>query len=129
MDCRGSWLVTAGFSVQDFRFVGGVFEMRWLSFSTAVFGGRLVRFATLAVLTVIFGKQIVDFFGGVLRNHRMAVVVTAALAVAIPWSLRRVKRPVVVRLSRTLAKRKKRLSAARSVLRPHWSLRTWKTDI
>ncbi|HXX15928.1 MAG TPA: VTT domain-containing protein [Candidatus Eremiobacteraceae bacterium] len=74
----------------------GAFEMRWLSFSSAIFGGRLVRFAALAVLTVIFGDQIVDLFSSFLRKHWMAVVIAATLAVAVVWSVRTFRRSAVV---------------------------------
>src|SRR5215467_15655796 len=42
-----------------FVFSAGVFEMRLPWFLAAIVTGRLVRFSVLAVLTVIFGPQIV----------------------------------------------------------------------
>jgi membrane protein YqaA with SNARE-associated domain len=46
-----------------------VFQMRLRDFLLAIFIGRLLRFSLLAALTLIFGPQIVSFFGTVVIRH------------------------------------------------------------
>jgi membrane protein YqaA with SNARE-associated domain len=67
-----------------------VFEMRFRDFLAAIFLGRFVRFAVLALLTLWFGPQIVELAGGLFRQHLYAVLaVIAAIAVCIWLVLRR----------------------------------------
>ena len=47
----------------------GVFRMHVRNFLLAIFLGRLARFAILATLTLVFGPQIVSFFGTVVIRH------------------------------------------------------------
>lgn len=46
-----------------------VFQMHLRDFLLAIFIGRLLRFSLLAVLTLMFGPQIVNFFGTVVIRH------------------------------------------------------------
>jgi len=46
-----------------------VFEMRFRDFLAAIFAGRLVRFLTLALLTLWFGPRIVSLLGTLFRQH------------------------------------------------------------
>jgi membrane protein YqaA with SNARE-associated domain len=46
-----------------------VFQMHLRDFLLAIFIGRLLRFSLLAVLTLMFGPQIVSFFGTVVIKH------------------------------------------------------------
>ncbi len=68
------------------------FEMNFVRFLLAIFAGRLVRFAILAVLTIRFGPQFVAFGGTVLRNHFWWVLVVLAAA-AFAWYMVRRRRP------------------------------------
>lgn len=52
-----------------FVFSAGVFEMKVIDFLLAIACGRLIRFATLSVLTVIFGPQIVIEARTLLTHH------------------------------------------------------------
>jgi membrane protein YqaA with SNARE-associated domain len=52
------------------------FEMPLAHFLLAIFAGRLIRFAALAVLTIIFGPQIVTVIGTLVSKH---LVMTLAL--------------------------------------------------
>ena len=47
----------------------GVFKMHLRNFLLAIFLGRLLRFTLLAILTLMFGPQIVNFFGTVVIRH------------------------------------------------------------
>jgi membrane protein YqaA with SNARE-associated domain len=46
-----------------------VFEMRFRDFLVAIFLGRFVRFLVLSVLVLWFGPEIVELFGGVVKQH------------------------------------------------------------
>src|SRR5579859_8232666 len=50
-------------------FSAGVFEMKPVAFVLAIISGRLVRFGVLSVLTVIFGKEIVDQTKALIKTH------------------------------------------------------------
>jgi membrane protein YqaA with SNARE-associated domain len=51
-----------------------VFEMRFRDFLVAIFLGRFIRFGILSVLVLWFGPQIVSLFGGVVKQHWIAVL-------------------------------------------------------
>jgi membrane protein YqaA with SNARE-associated domain len=57
-----------------FVFSAGVFEMKFPAFLLAIITGRLVRFGTLSVLTVIFGPQIVAETRTLAKTHPWLVV-------------------------------------------------------
>jgi len=65
-----------------------VFEMRFSDFLAAIFAGRFVRFATLALLTMWFGPQVVELAGHLFRQHFYWVLGVMAGAVLV-WALRR----------------------------------------
>lgn len=52
-----------------FVFSAGVFEMKTLNFLAAVFAGRVLRFGTVGVLTVVFGPQIVATIRSMVKDH------------------------------------------------------------
>src|SRR5262249_44572111 len=52
-----------------FVFSAGVFEMKFGAFLLAIIAGRLVRFGTLSVLTIIFGPQIVAQTKALIQTH------------------------------------------------------------
>lgn len=61
-------------------FSAGVFEMKPVAFLLAIISGRLVRFGVLSVLTVIFGKEIVDETKNLIKTHpSMLVLVIVGL--------------------------------------------------
>ena len=57
-----------------FVFSAGVFEMKPLAFLLAILSGRLVRFGTLSVLTVLFGPQIVAQTKILIKTHPSLLV-------------------------------------------------------
>jgi membrane protein YqaA with SNARE-associated domain len=63
-----------------FAFSAGVFEMKMLHFLLAVFVGRMVRFGSLAVLTIIFGPEIISMIKALVYHHPS---ITAALGLAV----------------------------------------------
>jgi membrane protein YqaA with SNARE-associated domain len=60
-----------------FVFSAGVFEMKFAVFLLAIICGRLVRFGTLTVLTIIFGPQIVAEARNLVRTHPGLLVLIA----------------------------------------------------
>jgi len=52
-----------------FLFSAGVFEMKPVAFLLAVISGRLVRFGVLSILTVVFGREIVDQTKLLIKTH------------------------------------------------------------
>jgi uncharacterized membrane protein YdjX (TVP38/TMEM64 family) len=71
-----------------------VFQMHLRDFLLAIFIGRLLRFSLLAVLTLMFGPQIVNFFGTVVIQHwaiSLALFFAACAAIWL-WFLAQKKR-------------------------------------
>jgi membrane protein YqaA with SNARE-associated domain len=58
-------------------------EMRLSHFLAAIFAGRCVRFFVLAVLTIKFGPQFVEFAGGILHQHARWVWIGLGVAAVI----------------------------------------------
>ena len=58
-------------------------EMRLSHFLAAIFAGRCVRFLVLALLTIKFGPQFVQFAGGILHQHARWVWIGVAVGVVI----------------------------------------------
>jgi hypothetical protein len=65
-------------------------KLTW--FLTAIISGRLVRFGLLAILTVIFGPQIVTHVRGLVRNHPSVAVLMGVAALALVYLLFRLLR-------------------------------------
>jgi membrane protein YqaA with SNARE-associated domain len=80
------------FPFKIFVLSAAVFEMKLAHFLLAIVGGRLIRFAVLALLTIEFGPQIVTFSATVVRQHFGILLLVAAVAVAVWLALRRVRR-------------------------------------
>jgi membrane protein YqaA with SNARE-associated domain len=75
-----------------FVLAASAFEMRLSHFLAAIFAGRCVRFFVLAVVTIKFGPQFVEFAGDLLRQHSHWVLIGIAVFVAIllmVWMRRR----------------------------------------
>jgi membrane protein YqaA with SNARE-associated domain len=66
-----------------FVLAASVFEMRLSHFLAAIFAGRFVRFFILAILTIKFGPQFVEFAGGMLRQHALWVLIGVAFVLVI----------------------------------------------
>jgi len=78
-----------------FVFAAGVFEMRLSQFLLAIITGRLIRFAVLSVLTVIFGPQIVSQTKNLVRNHpSLAVLLLVAILLLAYLLFRLVRAPM-----------------------------------
>ena len=71
-----------------FVLAAAVFEMRFRDFMAAMFAGRLVRFLTLALLTLWFGPQIVGVMGTIVRQH-LACLLGAVAGEVLVWLLMR----------------------------------------
>jgi membrane protein DedA with SNARE-associated domain len=63
--------------------------MAWTHFVTAIFLGRVVRFAVLSYLTYQFGPQMVTLFRGVIRQHPFAAIGVVVAIVATVLLVRR----------------------------------------
>jgi membrane protein YqaA with SNARE-associated domain len=75
-----------------FVFSAGVFEMKLPWFLGAIVCGRLVRFGLLALLTVIFGPQIVARVKDLVRHHPSVAVLLGIAALALLYLLFRLLR-------------------------------------
>jgi membrane protein YqaA with SNARE-associated domain len=67
-----------------------VFEMRFRDFLVAIFLGRFVRFLVLSVLVLWFGPEIVELFGGVVKQHWGWVLAAIAVALCV-WLVMRLR--------------------------------------
>ena len=66
-----------------FALAASAFEMRMTHFLAAIFAGRFVRFLVLALLTLKFGPQFVQFAGDMLHQHSGWVLAGVGLALAL----------------------------------------------
>lgn len=74
-----------------FVLAAAVFGMSYRMFLLAIFAGRVVRFSVLAVLTLMFGPQIVRVSKLLLREH-LPLVLAGAAIVLLLWLLVRRRR-------------------------------------
>jgi membrane protein YqaA with SNARE-associated domain len=75
-----------------FVLAAAVFEMKFRDFLIAVFAGRFVRFFVLAVLVLWFGPQVVNLFGGVVKQHWMLASGAVLEIGLVVWLLVRTRR-------------------------------------
>ena len=68
-----------------FVFAAGVFEMKVRDFLLAIVCGRMLRFAILSVLTVIFGPQIVTQVKNLFGNHLWFTLTVLAAALLLAY--------------------------------------------
>lgn len=68
-----------------------IFEMRFRDFLVAMFAGRFVRFLLLSLLTLWFGKEIVQVVGSLFKQHFYWVAAILVLGGLLIWLLRRSK--------------------------------------
>ncbi len=66
-----------------FEFAAGVFEMRALPFSFAIFCGKLIQFMVCSLLTIWFGPTLVHSLRHAMRQHTGVVIGTALFAVLL----------------------------------------------
>lgn len=66
-----------------FVLAASAFEMRLSHFLAAIFAGRFVRFFILAILTIRFGPQFVQFAGGLLHQHLRWALATVGVVVVL----------------------------------------------
>lgn len=78
--------------VKLFEFAAGVFEMKTLWFFCAILLGKFIRFMVWAIVTILYGPQIVDTIATAMRDHLGYVLAVAgALVVLIAiWVARKV---------------------------------------
>ena len=72
-----------------FVLAASAFEMRLSHFLAAIFAGRCVRFFVLAVLTIKFGPQFIQFAGSILHQHSRWIWIGFGIAVVVAllvWS-------------------------------------------
>src|SRR6266404_7722143 len=75
-------------------FSAGVFEMKPVAFLSAIISGRLVRFGVLSVLTVIFGKEIVDQTKALIKTHpSLLALIVVGLALVGYFIYRLLRQP------------------------------------
>jgi membrane protein YqaA with SNARE-associated domain len=73
-------------------FSAGVFEMKVRQFVLAIITGRLLRFGILAVLTVIFGQQIVDATKDLVKKHPSIAVLIGVVILIVLYLIYRMFR-------------------------------------
>jgi membrane protein YqaA with SNARE-associated domain len=77
--------------IKLFEFAAGVFEMRPLTFATAIFAGKLVQFLACALITIFYGPAIAHTARRAVHEHFGVVAgVGSALGVwLLVWVLRK----------------------------------------
>jgi membrane protein YqaA with SNARE-associated domain len=81
------------FPFKVFVLSAAVFEMKLSHFVAAIFAGRLIRFSILAILTIKFGPQFVQFMGTTIRQHFGIVILGLAVLTAIALLMKRLRQP------------------------------------
>lgn len=78
--------------VKLFEFAAGVFEMRTISFFSAILLGKFIRFMVWAIITLLYGPQIVATLASALRDHLgIVLAIAGALVVWIGiWVTRKI---------------------------------------
>ena len=66
-----------------FEFAAGVFEMKALPFSLAIFLGKLIQFLVCSVLTIWFGPKLVHSLRTAMHQHMALVLGTALFGVLL----------------------------------------------
>ena len=80
-----------------FVLAAGAFRMPLGEFLLAIFAGRMVRFSLLAILTVLFGEEIVHTMGQLFRDHpgpTWGAIALIFLIAMLAYRLRRRAEPV-----------------------------------
>jgi membrane protein YqaA with SNARE-associated domain len=87
------------FPFKIFVMSAAAFEMTLAHFIVAILGGRLIRFAILALLTIRFGPEFVHFMGTTVRHHFLLVLLIVGAMAAAGLLLRRARRTSTANLS------------------------------
>jgi len=69
--------------VKLFEFAAGVFEMRTVSFFSAILLGKFIRFMVWAVITILYGPKIVATAAAAMKDHLGYVLAIAAALVVL----------------------------------------------
>jgi membrane protein YqaA with SNARE-associated domain len=77
------------FPFKLFVLAAAAFEMNFWHFELAIFAGRFVRFLILALLTIKFGPEVVAMMSHLVHQHRAALLIALAAALAGYLLLRR----------------------------------------
>jgi membrane protein YqaA with SNARE-associated domain len=85
-----------------FVFSAGVFEMKVLTFCLAITCGRLIRFAIISVLTIIFGPQIVTEVRSLLTHHPWVILIFAVVLIVGGYLIFRLLRAPAVEVAAEL---------------------------
>ncbi len=80
------------FPFKVFVLAAAAFEMKLLHFLLAIFGGRIVRYGVLALLTIVFGPGIVSLVTLLVRRHLAVTLVVLAAAILAVFIVRRMRR-------------------------------------
>ena len=70
--------------VKLFEFGAGVFEMRPLLYTTAIFCGKLIQFLVCALITVFYGPEIAHTFRRAVHQHS-DIVLAISLAIGLAF--------------------------------------------
>ncbi|HEY2040470.1 MAG TPA: VTT domain-containing protein [Edaphobacter sp.] len=78
--------------VKLFEFAAGVFEMRTISFFSAMLLGKFLRFLTWAIITILYGPAIMRTITAALQNHLGYVLAVCGILVLLLafWVARKV---------------------------------------
>ena len=69
--------------VKLFEFAAGVFEMRTISFFCAILLGKFIRFLAWAIITLLYGPQIVHTIAEAMREHMNYVLAGGGILLVI----------------------------------------------
>ena len=69
--------------VKLFEFAAGVFEMRTISFFSAILLGKFIRFLAWAIITLLYGPQIVHTIAEAIREHMNYVLAGGGILLVI----------------------------------------------
>jgi len=69
--------------VKLFEFAAGVFEMRTVSFFSAMLLGKFLRFLTWAIITILYGPAIMRTISAALQNHLGYVLAVCGILVLL----------------------------------------------
>ena len=75
-----------------FVLAAAAFEMNFGHFLLAIFSGRFVRFVILSLLTMKYGKEVVNVVGNLFRTHLHLMLGVIGAAIAIGLLVRQMRR-------------------------------------
>jgi uncharacterized membrane protein YdjX (TVP38/TMEM64 family) len=75
-----------------FVLAAAAFEMNFGHFLLAIFSGRFVRFVILSLLTMKYGKEVVNVVGNLFRTHLHLMLGVIGAAIAIGFLVRQMRK-------------------------------------